>query len=308
MSLDIGQLGQAVADGVLTGAVISLGAIGISFTMQIMRFANFAHAELLTWGGYLALVVVGFIGAGLPTAGLSFGLGLLAAAALAAIFTGALAWGVDRLVFQRLRRSGAHHLTLVFASFGLGLVMRHVIVLVWGHESRFYTKELQIALEVLPGVRVLPDQVFILALTLAIVVALHLWLRHSRTGIAMRATAESPALAKACGIEVERVIRATWFIGGGLAALAGVFVGLTPQLNPEIGGSLLLALFAAAILGGIGSLPGAVVGGLLVGLAENVLLLFVSPGYKPSMSFAILLLVLLLRPQGLFGERREGDR
>jgi branched-chain amino acid transport system permease protein len=302
------MIGQALADGLLTGAVISLGAIGISFTMQIMRFANFSHAELLTWGGYLALVVVGFIGAGLPTAGLSFGLGLVAATFLAALLTGALAWGVDRLVFRRLRRSGAQHLTLVFASFGIGLVLRHVIVLFWGHESRFYTKELQIAIELLPGVRVMPDQVFILALTMLIVVALHLWLQHSRTGIAMRATAESPALATACGIEIDRVIRATWFIGGGLAALSGVFVGLTPQLNPENGGSLLLALFAAAILGGVGSLPGAVVGGLLVGLAENLMLLWVSPGYKQAMSFGVLILVLLLRPQGLFGERREGDR
>jgi branched-chain amino acid transport system permease protein len=302
------MIGQALADGLLTGAVIALGAIGISFTMQIMRFANFSHAELLTWGGYLALVVVGFIGAGLPTAGLSFGLGLVVATLLAALLTGALAWGVDRAVFRRLRRSGAQHLTLVFASFGIGLVLRHVIVLFWGHESRFYTKELQIAIELLPGVRVMPDQVFILALTMLIVVALHLWLKHSRTGIAMRATAESPALATACGIEIDRVIRATWFIGGGLAALSGVFVGLTPQLNPEIGGSLLLALFAAAILGGVGSLPGAVVGGLLVGLAENLMLLWVSPGYKQSMSFGVLILVLLLRPQGLFGERREGDR
>lgn len=308
MNIEPAMVGQAIADGLLTGAVISLGAIGISFTMQIMRFANFSHAELLTWGGYMALVVVGFIGAGLPTAGLSFGLGLLAAAAVAMLLTGALAWSVDWLVFRRLRRSGAQHLTLIFASFGIGLVLRHVIVLFWGHESRFYTKELQIAVEVLPGVRVLPDQVFILAVTIAIVLVLHLWLQRSRTGIAMRATAESPALATACGIEVERVIRATWFIGGGLAALSGVFVGLTPQLNAEIGSSLLLALFAAAILGGVGSLPGAVVGGLLVGLSENLMLLWVSPGYKQSMSFGVLILVLLLRPQGLFGERREGDR
>ena len=302
------MIGQALADGLLTGAVIALGAIGISFTMQIMRFANFAHAELLTWGGYLALVVVGFIGAGLPTAGLSFGFGLIAATVLAALFTGALAWGVDRAVFQRLRRSGAHHLTLVFASFGIGLVLRHVIVLFWGHESRFYTKELQIAIEVLPGVRVLPDQVFILALTMIIVVALYLSPMLSRSDVAMRATAGRSGLATACCIEIDRVIRDTWFIGGGLAALSGVFVGLTPQLNPEIGGSLLLALFAAAILGGVGSLPGAVVGGLLVGLAENLMLLWVSPGYKQAMSFGVLILVLVLRPQGLFGERREGDR
>ena len=302
------MIGQALADGVFTGAVVALGAIGISFTMQIMRFANFSHAELLTWGGYIALLTVGFVGAGTPTAGLSFGWPLLVAALAAALLTGALAWGIDRLVFQRLRRSGAHHLTLVFASFGLGLAMRHLVVLFWGHESHFYTRELQMTIEVLPGVRILPDQVFILLITLFIVTGLHLYLKHSRTGIAMRATAESAALAQACGIEVERVIRATWFIGGGLAALAGVFVALTPQLNPEIGGSLLLALFAAAILGGIGSLPGAVVGGLLVGIAENVMLLVVSPGYKPAMPFVLLLAVLLLRPQGLFGERREGER
>lgn len=302
------MIAQALIDGVLTGAVIALGAIGVSFSMQIMRFANFSHAELLSWGGYLTLVVVGFIGAGTPTAGLSFGWPLLLAALLAAGLTGLLAWGLDRLVFRSLRQRGAHHLTLVFASFGLGLVLRHVIVLLWGHESHFYTRELQIAIEVLPGVRVLPDQVFILALTLCVVLGLHLFLAHSRTGIAMRATAESPALARACGIEVEVVIRNTWLLGGGLAALAGVFVGLTPQLNPDIGTGLLLALFAAAILGGIGSLAGAVVGGLAVGIAENVMLLWVNPGYKQAMSFLLLLLVLVLRPQGLFGERREGDR
>ncbi|MBL8340230.1 MAG: branched-chain amino acid ABC transporter permease [Rubrivivax sp.] len=302
------MLGQALADGVLTGAVIALGAIGISFTMQIMRFANFAHAELLTWGGYIALVIVGFVGAGAPSLGLSFGFGLWLATAVAMALAGALAWAVDRLVFRPLRAGGAGHLTLVFASFGLGLVMRHLIVLFWGHDSRFYTRELQMAAEVLPGVRVLPNQVAILVVTLLVVVALHQWLARSRTGVALRAAAESPALAAACGIEVERVIRTTWLLGGALAALAGVFQGLTPQVNPEIGGSLLLSLFAAAILGGVGSLAGAVIGGLAVGLAENVLLLVVSPGYKPAMSFALLLVVLLARPQGLFGERREGDR
>lgn len=302
------MIAQALADGVLTGAVIALGAIGVSFTMQIMRFANFSHAELLTWGGYLTFVFVGFAGPGTPTGPLSFGWQLLACAVLGAALTGGLAWALDRLVFQRLRRRGAHHLTLVFASFGAALVMRHVIVLLWGHESRYYTRELQMAPELIPGVRVLPDQIFILALTLLIVGALHAFLTYSRTGVAMRAAAESPALAQACGIEVDKVIRNTWLIGGALAALAGVFTGLTPQLNPELGGSLLLALFAAAVLGGIGSLPGAVLGGLLVGIAENVLLIVVSPGYKQAMSFLLMLLVLLLRPQGLFGERREGER
>jgi branched-chain amino acid transport system permease protein len=294
---------QAIADGILTGAVIALGAIGVTFTLGIMRFANFAHSELLTWGAYFALVVVAFAGPGAPTGPLSFGWQLVAAALVAAVLTGLAAWAVDALVFRRLRRRGAHPLTMVFAAFGAALVMRHLVVLVWGHESRYYTRELQMATEVLPGVRVLPDQIFIVGLALAAMIGLHVFLTRSRTGMAMRAMAESPALAQVCGIEVEGVVRLTWIISGALAAFAGVFIGLTPQIHPEIGFNVLLSLFAAAILGGTGSLPGAVVGGFLVGLAENLSLLVISPGYKGAMPFLLLLLILIVRPQGIFGER-----
>ena len=294
---------QALADGILTGAIIALGAIGVTFTLEIMRFANFAHSELLTWGAYIALIIVTFAGPGTPTGPLSFGWQLLAAALIAAVLTGLAAWAVDTLVFRRLRRRGALPLTMVFAAFGAALVMRHLIVLVFGHESRYYTRELQIAVELLPGVRVLPDQIFILGLALAAMIALHAFLAWSRTGIAMRAMAESPALAQVCGIEVDAVVRLTWIISGGLAAFAGVFTGLTPQLHPDIGFNLLLSLFAAAILGGTGSLAGAVTGGFLVGLAENLSLLVISPGYKGAMPFLLLLAILILRPQGLFGAR-----
>ena len=297
------MIGQAIADGILTGAIIALGAIGVSFTLQIMRFANFAHSELLTWGAYLALVFVAFAGPGTPTGPFSFGWQLIAAAALAALLTGLVAWAVDYLVFRNLRRRGAHPLTMVFAAFGAALVMRNMVVLIWGHGSHYYTRELQMSVELLPGVRMLPDQIFILALALAVVVCLRGFLTYSRTGMAMRAMAESPPLAQVCGVEVDAVVRWTWILSGGLAALAGVFAGLTPQLHPEIGFNLLLALFAAAILGGTGSLVGAVIGGLLVGLAENLSLLFISAGYKTAMPFLVLLLVLLVRPQGLFGEK-----
>lgn len=297
------MIGQAFADGILTGAIIALGAIGVSLSLQILRFANFAHSELITWGGYLALVFVAFVGAGQPIGPLSFGWPLIGAMLLAALLTGGLAWLVDLLIFRRLREGGAHPLSMVFASFGAALVMRHVVVLIWGHGTQFYTRELQMAVEILPGIRVLPDQVVILALALVIVLALHLYLTFSRTGVAMRATAENPALAKACGIRVDAVIRWTWLLSGALAAAAGVFLGLTPQLHPEMGFSLLLSLFAAAILGGVGSLFGAVVGGLLVGLAENLSTLVVSTGYKSAMPFLLLLAVLLVRPRGLFGTK-----
>ena len=294
---------QAFADGILTGAIIALGAIGVTFTLGIMRFANFAHGELLTWGAYIALVVVAFAGPGTPTGPFSFGWQLIAAALVGAVLTGLAAWAVDTLVFRRLRRRGALPLTMVFAAFGAALVMRHLVVLVWGHESHYYTRELQMAVELLPGVRMLPDQLFILGLALAAMIALHAFLAWSRTGMAMRAMAESPPLAQVCGIEVDAVVRLTWIISGALAAFAGVFTGLTPQIHPEIGFNLLLSLFAAAILGGTGSLAGAVIGGFLVGLGENLSLLVISPGYKGAMPFLLLLVILLVRPQGIFGER-----
>ena len=294
---------QALADGVFTGAIVSLGAIGLSLTLQIMRFANFAHAEFMTIGAYLALAVVTFIGPGTPTMGLSFGWQLLVAALLASVLAGALSWWLDLLVFRPLRRSGAASLVLVFAAFGAALVLRHILVLIWGHDSYFYTRELQLGVMILPGLRVLPDQVFILALTVLLVIVLHLYLTFHRTGIAMRAMAESPTLAQVCGIRVDSVVRTTWLISGFMAAMAGVFSGLTPQMHPELGSNLLLSVFAAAIFGGVGSLPGAVLGGFLVGIAENLFLLVANPGYKPAMPFLLLLGVLWLRPQGLLGEK-----
>lgn len=295
------MIGQAIADGLLTGAILALGAIGVSFSIQILRFANFAHAELLTWGAYLALTFVGFATAGAPTGPFSFGWQLVVAVVVAGIGTGLLALLVTTLVFDRLRARGAQALSLVFASFGVALVLRNLVLLIWGPQAAYYTGELQIAVEVLPDVRLLPDQLFVLGLTVLVVVVLHLILRYSRLGIAMRALAESPALARVCGVEVERIVRWTWALSGALAAAAGVFAGLTVQLRPEMGFNLLLAILTAAILGGTGSLFGAVAGGLIVGLAENLSVLVIPAGYKATVPFLVLILVLYLRPQGLFG-------
>lgn len=300
------MIGQAIADGFLTGAILALGAIGVSLSLQILKFANFSHAELVTFGAYLALTFIGFSTAGIPLDPFSFGWPLVAAVALAGLATGLLAVLVDVLVFRRLRARGAHGLTMVFAGFGLALILRNLVLLIWGPEAHYYTSELQLAVEVLPGIRMLPDQIFVLALTLLVVVGLHLLLGRTRLGMAMRAMAENPALARVCGVEVETVIRWTWVLAGMLAAWAGIFSGLTVQLRPEMGFNILLAILTAAILGGTGSLFGAVAGGLLVGLAENLSVLVIPSGYKAAVPFAMLLAVLYVRPQGLFGARGRG--
>lgn len=291
---------QAIADGLLTGAIISLGAIGLTLTMGILRFANFAHAEMMTWGAYMALGVLTVFG--LPTAPfgpLTFGWPLLVAAIVAAGLTVVLALVIDRLVFRPLRgRVG--HLTLVFASFGVALLVRNVILLIFGGRATYYSNELQMAIRVMDGLRVMPDQIFVFCFALVLAAAVWLFLQKTPLGLAMRAVSENPSLAGVCGIRLARVVTWTWIIGGSLAAVAGILYGVTVQLRPEIGFHLLLPLFAAAILGGVGNVVGAVIGGLMIGLIESLSVLVVPAGYKLAIPFLVLLVVLFVRPSGLF--------
>ena len=213
---------------------------------------------------------------------------------------------LDWLLFKRLRKQGA--ITLVIASFGAALALRNLLLFFYGGIPRYYSQELQIAIPLLPrsvwgGMRITPDQLFVLGLTAVTVVALHLFLQRSTLGRAMRATSLNPQLARVAGIDPERVLRAAWIIGGMLAAVAGVFAGLTVQLRPTLGLDLLLPLFAAVILGGIGSIWGAVLGGLIVGLAESAAVSVVGAEYRAAAAFAVLIADLLIRPNGLFGEK-----
>lgn len=298
---------QHIADGLLTGAIVSLGAIGLTLTMNILRFANFGHSEFLTWGSYMAFVVVGLVGAIDTFAGgtfgaLSFGPALMVSMAVAVAATAALALLLDKVVFARLRARGGE-MTLIFASFGVALLVRSALLLMFGHDPKYYSRAIQMSVEVLPGMRVLPDQMFVLGFTLVLMIGLHLFMTRSRTGIAMRAVSENTDLARLNGVNTAAIIRWTWIIGGGLAAIAGVFYGMTVQIRPELGFGLILPLFAATIVGGTGSILGAVLGGFIVGLAENLAIMVIPSGYKPAIPFLVILVVLYVRPTGLFGER-----
>jgi branched-chain amino acid transport system permease protein len=304
---------QLITDGLIIGSVISLGAIGVTLTYSILRFANFAHGELLTWGAYLALTFLGYFvalaGAGpmQPLGPFSFGWPLIAALAASAVVTAVIALVVDWLLFERLRLQGAA-IVLVIASFGAALAMRNLLQFIYGTIPEYYSRELQIAVRLVPrdvmgGVRITPDQMFVLGLTAVTVVGLHLFLARTTLGKAMRATSHNPALARVTGIDVRAVVRAAWVIGAMLAAVAGVFSGLIVQVRPGLGFDLLLPLFAAAILGGIGSVYGAVAGGLIVGLAESLSVPVFGAEYRAATAFLVLVAILLWRPTGLFGER-----
>jgi branched-chain amino acid transport system permease protein len=302
---------QLVADGFIVGSVIALGAIGVTLVYSILRFANFAHGELVTWGAYFAwTALVGgaaVFGPMAPLGPFSFGWTLIGSLVIAATATAALALVVDRWLFRRLRRRGTA-ITLIMASFGASLVLRNMLQFIYGAVPEYYSREIQVAIRLVPrdvlgGLRITPDQLFVLGLTGVTVVALHLMLTRTTLGKAMRATSANPQLAQVTGIDVDRVIRATWIIGAVLAAVAGVFSGLTVQLRPQLGLDLLLPLFAAAILGGIGSVYGAVAGGFIVGLAESLSVPLLGAEYRAATAFMVLITILLIRPTGLFGEK-----
>jgi branched-chain amino acid transport system permease protein len=297
---------QAVMDGLVSGSMIGLGAVGITLTYSILRFANFAHGDFISWGAYFALAVAGALGtafSGLttPIGPFSFGWALPLAALVAVALNGGLALLVDALLFGRLRKHHSTVIIMVMASFGAALTLRSLLEFIFSARPAYYSKALQIGLPLGGGIRATPDQLLSLAVAAVLVIAVHLLLTRTAIGRAMRAVSENAALAGLVGIRVRRVIRVVWLLGAGLAAVAGVTAGLLVQIRPQMGLDLLLPLFAAAILGGIGSVPGAMLAGLIIGLSEAIAVQLVGAQWRAGVSFVILVAVLLARPQGLFG-------
>jgi len=297
---------QTLMDGLIAGSMIGLGAVGITLTYSILRFANFAHGDMISWGAYFALAIAGALGAAFsglltPIGPFSFGWALPIAALAATVLNGGLALLVDALLFKRLRARNSTVIIMVMASFGAALTLRSLLEFIFTSKPAYYTNALQIALPLGGGIRATPDQMLSLAVSVVIVIAVHLLLSRTAIGRSMRAVSENVQLSGLVGIRVRRVIRIVWVLGAVLAAIAGVFAGVLVQIRPEMGLDLLLPLFAAAILGGIGSVPGAMFGGLIIGVSEALAVGVVGAQWRAAVSFVILIVVLLVRPQGLFG-------
>ena len=299
---------QPLVDGLIAGSMIGLGAIGITLTYSILKFSNFAHGEFVSWGAYAALMVSGaltmlYAPLAAPLGPFSFGWSLVIAAVASFALTGILALLVDALLFGRLRRQKSAAIVLVMASFGAALTLRALLEFLATSKPAYFTPSLQIAMKLGFGARATPDQLLLLAVAAVSVAAIHTLLTRTAIGRSMRAVSENPDLAGIAGVDVRSTIRVVWLVGGGLASLAGVMAGLVIQIRPQMGLDLLLPLFAAAILGGIGNVPGAMIAGLIVGLAEATTVVFIGAEWRAAVAFFILVAVLLLRPQGLFGRR-----
>jgi len=304
------QFIRLAADGVVYSSIIVLGSIGLSLIYSIAGFANFAHGDTMTVGAYATLVIFGVVGGtsmsvlGLPV---SFFLALLLGAAVTAV----VALLTERLVYKPL---DVGPIGLLITSIGVAFVYRALVQIRFSADSRRYDIQALRPIDWLLeyNVAVTEHEVAMVASAIVLVVGLHLLLQHTDLGRKMRATADNPSLAQASGIRVRRIELWTWIIGAGLAGAGGAFLGLFNQLIPRMGFNLLLVIFAAVILGGIGSVYGAMLGGFLIGMVVQLTPILTSIGipigseYARALAFLIMVVVLLVRPQGIAGEAVGG--
>jgi neutral amino acid transport system permease protein len=289
---------QLLANGLVTGSVIALAAAGVSIVYGILRLVNFAYGDYMTFGAFIAIYF-----------NVTRELPIITAAILAMLATALLSVAIELVLWRPLRTRNAGFMSLFLVSIGLALVLRHVIYLVAGPQPRTYTVD-PYKVYVVGSVRLSGAQGIAIIVAGIGIVVLGILIARTGVGRMMRALADDLPLAAVSGVPTGRVILAAWIVSGLLAGLAGVLAGLVQtSFNPQLGFTLLLPIFAAVVLGGIGSIYGALVGGLALGLAMELstwpeLGGGVNPTYKPVVAFAALVIVLLLRPQGLFGRAR----
>ena len=280
---------QLLLYGTILGSILALGAVGVSLTFGILRFANFSHGDLMMVGAYVTFLVFTMLK-------LPLWLGVVVSLAATAL----LAVVIDWLLYRHFRKSKP--IILLISSFGVALILRALVQIIWGPDGQRYQKGIQFAND-FGGILIKDNQIVMLIGTALLVIMLHFFLQRTKVGKAMRAVADNPELARLTGINTEMVIRWTWVIGGLLAATGGIFLGMDTRLFPEMGWTVLLPVFAAAIVGGIGNPYGAVAGGLLIGIFQELSTLVIDSSYKPAVAFAIMVIVLIVRPTGIFAGR-----
>lgn len=280
---------QLLVNGLMAGTILAVPAIGLTAIYAVLRFPNFAvasHATIGAFAGYVANVW----------------LGLPVLASVAAAFAVAGLFGVvtDEVVLRPLRPAG--YMTTAIASVALTIALENLVRFGFGNDQRGYALPLErdwrFAL-----LRVGPQQARNLAIAVVVMALLFAFLAFTRTGKAMRAVADNPMLAGIKGIDADAVGRLVNFLGMGLAGLGGMLLGLDTTIDPLTGFRAILSVFAAAVVGGLGSIPGAVVGALTVGIGEELSLLVLSPDYRSAVGFVAILVVLTLRPRGILGQR-----
>ncbi|MGD8229738.1 MAG: branched-chain amino acid ABC transporter permease [Desulfobacteraceae bacterium] len=302
---------QVVINSIVRASELALLSLGLTIVYDILRFANFAHTEFAVVGVYIALFL-----------NLTLGFPILPAAIIASVATGLFAIVIDRAVFRRLRSSSG--IIAMVTSLGVAIALRNSVRAIYGATAQNYSVPLQKPL-ITEYFRITPLQIWIILTGAAAMVLFHLLLHHTKLGKAMRAASDDPDLAQASGIATEKIIIYVWFVATTFASLGGILIGMETYILPYMGFAIIVPVFCATIMGGIGNPYGAMLGALVLGFAENFGLyinfgeivnlggimnfsrdLFIPTGYKPAISFVILILVLLIKPRGILGRKKEG--
>lgn len=280
---------QLVVNGFMAGTILAVPAIGLTAIFAVLRFTNFAlasHATIGAFAGYVANVY--------------WGLPILPSVLAAFVVAGMIGVVSDEFVLKPFRAAG--FITTAIGSIALTIALENVVRFGFGNELRGYDLPINRDWR-FNGIRIGPQQVQNLAIAVAVMAALFAFLAFTRTGKAMRAVADNPMLAAIKGINADAVGRVVSFVGMGLAGLGGMLIGLDTTIDPLTGFRSMLSIFAAAVVGGLGSIPGAVIGALVVGVGEELSTLILSHDYRSAVGFLAIVLVLTLRPRGILGQR-----
>jgi len=288
----IHDVAQTGLNGLSLGSVYALGAVGLTLVYGILKLVNFAHGDFLTFGAYMAYLV-----------NVTWGLPLVVAVFWAMAMTAVLGIFLEKVMWGPMRARGAGMLQLLLMAIGLALVIRYVIQFIWSTELRQLDVNVTDTVKFL-GLTIGRTSLIVIIVGFAVLIGTGLMLRYTLLGKRMRALSDNLDLAETSGINTSRVILWTWVFAAGFAGLAGVLAGAITQLQPELGFELLLPIFAAVVMGGIGNAYGALAAGILLGLVIEWSTLFIDARWKTGIGFVVLILVLIIRPQGIFGRAR----
>jgi neutral amino acid transport system permease protein len=286
---DVAQTGL---NGLSLGAIYALGAVGLTLVYGILKLVNFAHGDFLTFGAYMAYLV-----------NVTWGMPLVVAVFWAMLTTAVLGIVLEKVMWGPMRARGAGMLQLLLMAIGLALVIRYSIQFIWSTELRQLDVNRTDTVQFL-GLTIGRTNLIVIIVGFAVLIGTGMMLRYTLLGKRMRALSDNLNLAETSGIDTSRVILWTWVFAAGFAGLAGVLIGAITQVQPELGFELLLPIFAAVVLGGIGNAYGALAGGIVLGVVIEWSTLFIDARWKSAIGFVILILVLIIRPQGIFGRAK----
>ena len=285
--INMAVIAQFIVNGIIAGSTYALVAIGLTMIFGILGFINFSHGELVMLGAYFTFAFM------------TFGLDLLLSALLSITLVAIVGVVIDIAVYKPLRKKQVDSLSLLIASIGVSIILQSLAQLYWGHDIKVFDLPAVMPIEIF-GANITPIQIIMIIVSAASMVLLFAFLNMTRIGTAIRATSDNRDMAQIVGIDNDRVIIVLWVIGAAFAAIGGILIGINTNLQIGMGLMILLKALTAIIMGGVGNIRGALIGGMVIGLAENLALIEITPQYRDVVAFTLMILLLLFKPEGIF--------